>query len=677
MERNGLVSNDPRLKTELAKWLEEIPGEFELVEVSPPAPTNSPESAPESPSEESPEEPLKYRFVIFDAQSGYQLKKIRDEVELQDVPWLAIGLEEHARDPHDPDINGADDLILLPLDRSVFLQKVEYLIAGKTKITPSFLYLAKSDLPIELAKSVHITHLSEVGCTILAPRPLARGVEGTLISRIFGDGAFRRVEVRTIDSNPCFDSSIANAGEPAREPTFEVRLRFFGLKHKQVTELRKWILLHKPEGLPEIIRSETPPKNAMHIALISPQFALSQMLRSSLENLAHIEISEFAGFRRFRRELLQTRDREAAAGKPEEPRGPASARIQSRDFIGPKTQAQNIRIVPGGQINVLARLASESTPGVAEKIVPPMRGHEMLFGATSEAWMKDLAVLSKHLNEHDREAFDEAVQWVVANSNLTSHPEVTIQVDVDIPEVQKTHVALRISLSEASTPARPPLIKIHMEEVEETKSPLIHSAASRIPCEAILIDASLLDFDLQAKVNQLSEWLEMFDVRNSFGNRPPIVVINASETRLDPELFRGTSVRQLAYDFADRRYHAELFISLSRPELWTSPHLAVSELNLSLQAFLARPSKASAVSEVSLVISDRSALRPGTELLVLSPLWSQAPEGLWAKLRAASPQEGGFENEFIFFGVSDLVQKEIRKFARADYIKKKAQGQGS
>ena len=70
-------------------------------------------------------------------------------------------------------------------------------------------------------------------------------------------------------------------------------------------------------------------------------------------------------------------------------------------------------------------------------------------------------------------------------------------------------------------------------------------------------------------------------------------------------------------------------------------------------------------------------MKKGAELLVMSPLWSQAPEGLWARLRSASPKgEGQFANEFIFFGASDLVQKEIRKFAREDYIKKKAQGQG-
>lgn len=677
MERIGFVTNNPHLKNELTKWFVEIPGEYEFVDLGPPATGDPPIFLTENNE--------KTRLIIFDSNFPTPLSQVRDSLNLPDVPWLAIGLEEHAHNPHALAINGANDLILTPLDRLVFLQKVEYLLAGSKSVTPSFLYLAKADLPVELGKAVRITHLSETSCTILAPRPLATGVAGTLISSMFGKGPLERVEVRAVESTPVFDSAIASHASASTsasvsnrdpEPRFEVRLRFFGLKKSQLAELRKQLSHYQPHGPPEIMRSEGDPKTVAHIAVISPQSSLSSLLRSSLEKLSKFEIDEFAGFTRFHGTLVA---RNAPSTAEPEIQGPESGLFWSKEFIGPKTPQDRRPTMPHETITLNVRLATDSTPAHVESTSPVLKPGEDLLGAPSEQWARDFDVFYKLLHQQDRQSFDEAVQWTLANSTIQQRPETTMTADISVVDASrdlclaKHHLFIKLSLSEAATPAKPARIKVFVEDRGATHS--VGKKKHSNHYETILIDASLLTTELTTKITQVQEWLEAFNIRNSFGNRTPIVVANANEDKISAESFRGTHVRQLVYDFNDRRFQAELFISLSRPEMWTSPQLALHDHKADLKAYLARPARASAVSEAGLVIQDRMPWREGTELLVLSPIWSQAPEGLWARLRSATPKDDVFENEFIFFGVSDLVEKEIRRFAREDYIKKKTQGQ--
>jgi hypothetical protein len=673
MERIGIVTNNPHLKSELGKWFTEIPGEFKFVDLKPviqdPALSDSSSTASFNSADE------KLRLAIFDSSSGYTLSKLRDDLNLSNIPWLAIGLEEHAHNPHVAAVNGADDLILVPLDRLVFLQKVEYLLAGDGALTPSFLYSAKAEFPVELAKAVHITHLSETGCSIHAPLPLATGVEGTLLSRIFGVGALERIEVRSVGSTPIDNATTSPQGE---KHAYEIQLLFFGLKHSQLTEIRKWLSQHIKGGLPDIVRSAKEPKNKVHVALISPQAGHIEKIQSSLEDLAKFEFEEFGGFNRFNLKLTQ---RAMVPGKKGDPVGPPSTQLWSKEFIGPKTPAESRRALPHALFTLMVRLGSDQTPAHAESSTPTLRPGEVVLGSDWSGWQRGLDPLIKAMREDDRTSFDEAVQWTLSNSSVTKHPEASMTADVSVVDsttgvcVEKLAIQLRISLVEAASPSKPALIKIQLEESADEKS-IGKTDDGQMPYEAILIDGSLLLTELKIKIHQVSLWLEQYNIRNSFGNRSPIIVFNASEEKIDPQLFRGTKVRQMAFDFPDRRYQAELFISLSRPELWTSPNQSVVDLATDLTAYLGRPALATAVSEVGIVVKDHAPLRRGTELLILCPIWSQAPEGLWARLRTATQKEEDFDNEFVFFGVSDLVQKEVRKFTREDYIKKKTQGQG-
>lgn len=675
MEHIGIISNDPHLKAEIKAWLKDLPGDFEIIELGPPATGDPPkdtslENVPESSTENAPD-PKSLKLVIFDSNSQSSLKKWRQDFSLSGVPWLAIGREEHAKNPHDESIDGCEDLILLPMDRLVLLQKVELLLAGSNSITPSFLFLSKSELPIELAKAVHITHLSETGCTISAVKPVAQGVQGSLISRIFNaeENVAESVEVRVVSSNPYFESAIATNGTGDMVPKFEVKLRFFGLKQKQLLSIRKFLLRSYPQGFPEIHRSSEKPSQVFRVAMISPDTSQSSRLQSSLEDLTIVEPTNFGGLSSFRSYFLK-RDAKTH-GKNSAKSAPNSALVWSEAFIGPHVESFR-PLMPSESVTLHLRLTDGVEPNKVERLSPSLKASDRLLDASIDMWLKDASILLKGLSEVDRETVLEGIDWV--SNQAPSKKDTRFELDFNIDEFFSIKLSFKIHLIEVKTPSKPPLLSISIGNITEDETEEKTQIADT-PFDAIMVDASLLQLDIKAKMAFLKDALETHKVENSFGHTSPIIVFNASEASFQAQDLRGTAARQLLYDINDRRYQAEMFISMSRPELWTTPVHEVSGLKTELRAYLSRPARATSVSEVSLTIVGRSAMKVGTELLVISPVWSQAPEGLWARLRSVTPEDGSHSHEFIFFGASDLVQKEIRKFTRAEYVRKKAQGQ--
>lgn len=95
-----------------------------------------------------------------------------------------------------------------------------------------------------------------------------------------------------------------------------------------------------------------------------------------------------------------------------------------------------------------------------------------------------------------------------------------------------------------------------------------------------------------------------------------------------------------------------------------------------IKAVLVRPSHFAAISEVSLTVIDQAPFKVGTELMLFSSAFPSAENGIWGRVRATSQHgEGQYANEFIFFGVTDQAQKEIRRLITEDYAKKKAQAE--
>ena len=67
-----------------------------------------------------------------------------------------------------------DDLIYLPLDRSIFLQKMQILMALPKKASPSFLFHIEKEMPIEVSKLSHLNRFNDCIWWMDNPIPLQK-----------------------------------------------------------------------------------------------------------------------------------------------------------------------------------------------------------------------------------------------------------------------------------------------------------------------------------------------------------------------------------------------------------------------------------------------------------------------------------------------------------------------
>lgn len=712
MERIGLILNDgsssespplidrrmyQTLRNQIRQWATELFGDIDLEDVGPP-PTGDPIKDSDAPTEtltDPPEKQSELKFCIYDSQHPLPLSLIRERWNLQNVPIIALAHDPVHSQPHHPNLISANDILNLPLDRLLFLQKIELLVAGDQAVTPSYLFQTKVDDPritFELGKRIHITHISETGCTIISPRPIAVGVEGTLSCSLLGEheGSGRQVEVRVQSSVPYFDFNIANLASNTKErsldlrpPEYEVRMRFFGLKHAQLKFLRTWIARKTPGGLPEIQRSDRPPEHRMRVALITPRIDTQSQLRSSLEQLTQIDITAYSGFKKFTTELLATTSQKTSS--EETVSAPARFLLHHKDFIGPKRPEDLVPLLPRQLMKIRMRFDDL----FVESIEPKLGIGESLLGANLDSWERDGSQLTKGLNQADRDTFEELLSWVASGSGLGWKSHIAeFQGVFTVSANILGHIKTRMKLVSPREGIKSPIIEISIENSaialennQENPKPVIKDpdsvSSEGHQYEVILVDASLIqgpslpEFEARERILSLTRACEAYGLKNAFGNPTPIVVFNALDT-FSAKIFRGTKVRQLIYDFSDRRYHAELFINLSRPELWSSPGLAVQGLQTDVVAALFRPTTLIAISEAGFSILDKIPIKPGANLQIISSLWPELKSPVWSRVRrTAETQDGLFQEDFVFLSVDDDVQKSIRNFTRTDYVQKK------
>lgn len=672
MERYGLITLDRRLKDELFRTIRELDPNIILDDLLnlPPPPTA--EAAATDPP------PTPCSIIFFDAAldppyrlsepvSGFKTKLETLGHANDTTTWIALGPSSLSGLPHHPHINGVIDLIVTPLDKAVAQQKLEYLKAKDKSVTPSFLFQAKVEHDLEIGKLSKVTHLSETSCTILSPRPLAPGIAGTLISQSFGQGPMSRVEVRSVDSVPAFLESPLGT-----EKRYEVTLRFLGLRHDQLLSIRKALgadpRTAKPDAKKKIEKPE--PKNDFRVALLSPSPSLRSMLEASLDELARPVTTAVSGLKQFEWTL---RKAEAAQAKPHAS-DPAleAGLLWHKNFVGPKKIEDAAPALHAEHVTI-SYLPKEQT---IQSITPELSAGRTLLRASNEQWGRDAGPLTKPLNADDRDILSETLHYLEGlDAGSTTIAEHSFHFDVSPSCKEMIHI--KIKRKEVATPTRGPIFDVTLTLDTADHHADQHSHAKpKAGFEAILIDANLLRYDTVEKLKALDASLANHHVTNAFGNKPPIIIVNASEQNFDPQILRGTSVTAVAFDYIDRRYHRSLFLTLSRPELWAGVQAGLQTVSTDIKAVLVRPSHFAAISEVSLTVIDQAPFKVGTELMLFSSAFPSAENGIWGRVRATSQHgEGQYANEFIFFGVTDQAQKEIRRLITEDYAKKKAQAE--
>lgn len=122
-----------------------------------------------------------------------------------------------------------DDLVYLPLDRLVFLQKLQILLELPKRATPTYLFNQEVKQRIEISKIAKLDRLSDVALAIRNPVPLKKGVPGHFYLNLPGEKSRLEIKGKVLRSEP----------HPDHPGQFLVYFTYFGLSKNGLSQVRR------------------------------------------------------------------------------------------------------------------------------------------------------------------------------------------------------------------------------------------------------------------------------------------------------------------------------------------------------------------------------------------------------------------------------------------------------
>ncbi len=161
-----------------------------------------------------------------------KLKKLLTLEQNKTTSLIAITQDEDSKFARRFIDSGIEDVIHMPIDQPIFMQKFDLMLMKKINSGDRQLYSMKTDHRIDIAKSYQIEEISEFGVTIKTQLPMKQDEYVVLFGEFFGDKNIGEVVGRCYSVAPG-----ANAGESL------AAFVFIGVDNATLQNIRKWLRL--------------------------------------------------------------------------------------------------------------------------------------------------------------------------------------------------------------------------------------------------------------------------------------------------------------------------------------------------------------------------------------------------------------------------------------------------
>ncbi len=565
-----------------------------------------------------------------------------------------------------------DDLILKPLDRSLFLQKVELLAAEKPGVKPTFLFRQSTAMDIEVGKDVMIDEISEFAVAIRNPAPLAEGVFAAIHCEVFGDRGGGRILARSYKSEK----------HPTIEGEFLVRFGFFGVGTAQLERVKKYIRAQQIPGRSKASRTanlnvEDPPVPFNRVAIIDMDQSAAKELRSTInDHYLGVAVTHFHSYARFLFALNKLVPLKAAAAQPVVqtpavaemfgPPNPYTIEPEPPEDVPPWKGNGSLVFLVGGAEADLVRFVS----GTGKK-------NDLVFGKTVEEWMERPADWLSGLEKEDEDDFQQMMDYVRGGGKGYA----LIRVRDDDEHVYFLEASGTIEKSgDADGNATFKLeFKRHTEDdwkALEKKASAADEMAdpSEFRFDAIYIDGSLVRGEIPSWLEGLNEILYSAGVFNRGDAMPKIMILADEKSKLRPEAFRYKAIGDFVFKPLERKFFSYKTKTLI-PELVPRGEPDIPPfVPCEMPAKLAKDAKMEEVSEYGLTIAHPSPFRGNVYMRFFSRLFGDNSDGVIGRCSHCDKKQGegeGYACHFTFFGTTDEVLKRIRTWIREDYVQRK------
>jgi hypothetical protein len=536
-----------------------------------------------------------------------------------------------------------DDLLCLPLDRLIFLQKIEIVLNLPKKTSPSHLFVQETNEEIEIAKKMRLERICDLGFAMSNPFPLTPGTLGHFYFRFPGQKPLLDVHGKVFFSHP----------HPDRPTEYLVYFTFFGMSKLINRELRQYLARDSAyknlvdmdpknfEYNPENIFLTEEQKTKKTVAVLdideASQKNMVTNLRKEIGNLDVVFDDTYYGF--FKKYL----DKSAGLVK--------SAPSARADFFSDVVSF----IISADSLNLQMPL---SVPSEGDRIL----GFEatVLF-ATGQGWMDLFAGDARNL-------LTECLHLI--------HAARRIQKNMDLKTADQSMraVAVEMILEDNSSAIRfnirPPEMRVtgNLGQLQKIDS-----------LEAVIIDYSLLPEDPNSLVNGLKLACTEAGIK-TLPEGPRVIVTAAEGATVNFELLSKSNIYAFIYKPLEiRRFLFLVAHAVSNPfTVYTFENIGWKHDQIS--AKIARKAQLTELAEFGAVIRSEQPLKPGTMIYLFRDIYQNAPDqNLCVRVYHSeedSSEKGTYLNSVIYFGITDTFLKFTRSYIRETYASKKAKEGG-
>lgn len=554
-----------------------------------------------------------------------------------------------------------DDIVFLPIDRLVFLQKTEILLALPKLATPSFLFSQETALNIEIAKLSQIKKISDWGCAISNPVPLVPGLLAHFYIDITGDPFATEAYAKVIHSEK----------ENENSTTFLIYFSFLGLDRSLTLKLRKIISTKVKHFEPfKSNRREDCSFNPDHLFLSDEERNPRNIIviDSDAESLVHttelihreldlVQISSFVSYPNFLKQYFDVNNKPLSADNIELPE---SDQLLGNDFQL-EFDLHNLKLLK-------PPLAAEGEIPLANSEMADSPASEpALIGFEFKNWKVDETEwLSFFGDGVNKETFDEKIEELRKGKKSTQ--------TLFILKTPTGNLAgLFINLSRKGDAV---LLKLNPCQFDELKAHL--GRQTRLSSiDLLIIDSQFIPKTVESWITGLQELARKHGLLSS-GREFSVIIMQSEFENRSYQDFADTRIRGLVKKPCEAKPLLTLIGLATRNPYSLYHFFNMNWLEVSLSVQVAREAMMVKLSEYGVSLKYPRPIQPGTFLFLRKSIFDNAPrKNLCARFYSCTEdpnEKGQYLCHLIYIGINDSFLKFARSWFRETYAISKGPG---
>jgi hypothetical protein len=577
-------------------------------------------------------------FRQWVTQTAVFLKKIELWPKENRPKFIALMYDEDGKDKAEFNHPFIDDIICLPMDRLITLQKMEIALQLPKKISPSFLFVQESSEDIEVAKGVFIERINELGLAIRNPIPLQVGTPGHFYFKFPGQKELINVYAKV----------ALSLTHPQHEGQYLVFFNYFGIDRNTLALIRNnlardpayKILISsdnkKFEYNPHNVFITEEQKTIRTVVVLDPDEVAQKNLAENLKSeFGNVEVIHDDSFFSFYQDHLS-----------------ANTKVEMTDSNFKDFYAETVSFLIGIEDQKFQMA-----------LTLPEEGHELLGHNAQELFSTPDGWVNLFTNNFAREILFETIHIL---PNLKRSKRI---MPLDAKDGTLKRTSIEFVLEENNK-----IVRINLRAAEtmlSTKSTRFKISS----IDAIIIDHTLVPEDPTAFLKNITESAKAKGLRLPPGGPKLIVLIN-DKVRVDFFKMLNHNVFGLIHKPTEiRRLMYILSIAINSP--FTMYNFEnINWKSAEFHGKLARPAKMTELSEFGVTLKLQTRLKTGTLFYLFGSIFSKAPDSfLCARVfhhQEDESEKGSYLNRLIYFGITDSFLKFTRSYIRETYAAKKS-----